>query len=118
KPRQSTHLPNGSSSTPAPYVGTSHTRVQIPQVSQPIPIRPKQGESLQEDQRSRSRMYPTREGSYQQHGRYSSSATRDPRAESPALDSTRKVNEIPRGGIVRGNSPSVRVRQIRWVDGP
>ncbi|KAI5994838.1 hypothetical protein EDD15DRAFT_2366358 [Pisolithus albus] len=107
KPRQSAHLPNGSSSTPAPYVGTSHTRVQIPQVSQPIPIRPKQGESLQEDQRTR--MHPSREGSYQQHRRYSSSATRDPHAESPALDSTRKVNEIPRGGIVRGSSPSVRV---------
>ncbi|KAI6121111.1 hypothetical protein F5141DRAFT_1257437 [Pisolithus sp. B1] len=107
QPRQSTNLHNGSSSTPAPYVGTSHTRVQIPQVSQPIPIRPKQGESVQEDQRSRR--YPAREGSYQQHRRFSSSSTRDPRTDSPPLDSRRKANEIPRGGIIRGTSPSVRV---------
>ncbi|KAI6169784.1 hypothetical protein EDD17DRAFT_31828 [Pisolithus thermaeus] len=106
RPRPRTNLQNGSSSTPAPYVGSSHTRVQIPQVSQPIPIRPKQGDSLQEDQRSRG--YPSRGGSYQQHRRYSSSSTRDPRADSP-LDSMRKVNEISRGGIIRGTSPSVRV---------
>lgn len=101
--RQGTNLPNGSSSTPGPYIGTSHTYVQIPQVSQPIPIRPKQDEAPQEDQRRR------RSDSYQHHRRYSSSSTRNRHADSPPPDSRRKLIEIPRGSIVRGASPSVRV---------
>ncbi|KAI6008617.1 hypothetical protein EDC04DRAFT_3146358 [Pisolithus marmoratus] len=107
KSKQRTNLPNGSSSTPAPYVGSSHTHVQMPQISQPIAIRPKQGDAIQED--GRNRRLSSREDSYQHHRRYSSSSAHNRGVDSSTPDSRHKVNEIPRGGILRGPSPSVRV---------